>query len=204
MDVQMPIMNGLEATELIRRNEGRTGHRVPIVAMTARAMTDDRQRCLKAGMNAYLSKPIRAEVVIETVERIAARRAGRRTDGASPRGNGVTVDDAALLEGVGGDRDLLREVLELFLADLPRMRIALKNAGHSGDAPSLASAAHALKGSVANFSTTGACETVRRIELLARKGDAAGAARLIPGLDKEITGLTSALKRLAGRLGRSV
>ena len=203
MDVQMPVMNGLEATALIRQGEARTVDRLPIVAMTARAMKDDRQRCLRAGMNAYIAKPIRAEVVIETVERVARRHVeGKTVPTARPKG-GVVVDEASLLEGVGGDRGLLREVVELFLGDLPRMKAELKTAGAAGDAAALAAAAHALKGSASTFATTGASETARRIEHLARKGDAAGAVRLLQSLDQEISGLKVALKRLAGRLRKT-
>ena len=102
MDIQMPVMGGLEAASAIRAEEMRIGGHIPIVAMTAHAMSGDRDRAIQAGMDDYISKPIRFEDLRRAIQRHA------------PAG----LDVAALLEGVSGDRKLLRELVDLFLADV--------------------------------------------------------------------------------------
>ena len=158
MDVQMPEMDGLQATATVRARERVSGGHVPIVAMTAHAMEGDRERCLAAGMDGYVTKPVEADRLIEAVESAAG-----------------SFDPHAAVARVGGDGKLLRELIDMFLADCPRMVADVKNAIESKDAEALKLAAHALKGSVANFAAAPAVDAARRLEVMGKDGDLSGA-----------------------------
>jgi PAS domain S-box-containing protein len=175
MDVQMPDMGGFEATAAIREHERTSGGHVPIVAMTAHAMSGDRERCLRAGMDGYLSKPVHADELIDAVERHASD--GEAADPGSPSASVAPdrgLDLEAALAHVNGDRRLLREIARVFLADLPRTMAALRRAVGAGDAAGTRAAAHALKGSVAIF---GARDAVARALDLQQMGDAGDVSR---------------------------
>ena len=159
MDVQMPEMNGLDATRAIRLGEHATGQHVPIVAMTAHAMAGDRERCLAAGMDEYLTKPIRAEALISHVERFAMK--------AQPTSSGVPAPAFNLdetLERVDGDLDLLAEIAGLFLADAPAMLADIIAAVAAGDAQEVSRSAHRLKGSILTFGAPTAAAVALRLE----------------------------------------
>jgi PAS domain S-box-containing protein len=146
MDVQMPIMGGFEATALIRDGERATGEHVRIVAMTAHAMTGDRERCLGAGMDDYLTKPIAPALLIAAVERSDERPVAQPAPAVS-----VTLDEAALRARVRHDDRLMLEVIQMFLAECPRRIVAIENAARLGDAEALRAEAHALKGAAGNL-----------------------------------------------------
>jgi two-component system sensor histidine kinase/response regulator len=169
MDVQMPEMGGFEATQAIRARERETGGHLRIVAMTAHVMTGDRERCLAAGMDGYLSKPIDRERLFALVE--GTNLAGE-TAALPP------VDRSELLERLGGDEQLLTDVVGLFLEDCPVQLAALRRAVEARDPDSIRAAAHALKGAAGNLSATGLCEAARAMEQIGaeRNVDAADAA----------------------------
>jgi CheY-like chemotaxis protein len=170
MDVQMPEMGGFEATEAIRRRERETGGHLTIIAMTAHAMSGDEERCLAAGMDGYLSKPIDREKLFALVENAGAAREGRE---APP-----PLDRAGLLDRLGGDEQLLADVVGLFLEDCPAQLAALRRAVDARDPESIRAAAHALKGAAGNLSAHGLCEAARAMELIGaeRNVDAAESA----------------------------
>ena len=172
MDVQMPEMGGLEATAAIRGTRATTGRHIPIVALTAHAMNGDRERCLAAGMDAYVSKPLRADELFAAIDGLFVGQNNPRAASSVP--SELLLDAPTLLAGFGGNRRLLREVIDVFLVDSPNLMTAVEQAraGRVGDA--LASSAHALKGSVGLFVQRGAYETARRIEQAGRSGDLAG------------------------------
>jgi PAS domain S-box-containing protein len=149
MDVQMPEMDGLAATAAVRARERGSGGHVPIVAMTAHAMEGDRERCLAAGMDGYVSKPVEAEGLVEAVETAAG-----------------TFDPSRAVARLGGDERLFGELLDLFLADLPPMLAEIRKAVDSSDADAIRRAAHTLKGSVANFAAPRPVEAARRLEAM--------------------------------------
>jgi two-component system, sensor histidine kinase and response regulator len=223
MDVQMPEMGGLEATQLIREKEKSTGGHLPIVAMTAHAMHGDRERCIAAGMDGYLAKPIDPKSFLQTVEGISQQvtqsetggqeseaREGSADQASAGRGaGGRALDVTALLEWFSGNRKLLRSIVKTFRDDCPQMMARIRSALAANDANLLADAAHALKGSVGNFGPTAALDTIREMEKIARQGKLDGAWELYATLEDEIALLLPALhaigaqKRPLRRTGRS-
>jgi PAS domain S-box-containing protein len=166
MDVQMPEMDGFEAAGAIRARDAVTGRRTTIVAMTARALKGDRDRCLEAGMDAYVAKPLRPHELFEILEGLAlstARSAGIGPVG--PEAPPAPVDVAAVLERMDGDVDLLKELAGLFLSECPERMAEIRHAITQRDESKLASAVHNLKGSVGNFSAREAVDAARRLEI---------------------------------------
>jgi PAS domain S-box-containing protein len=196
MDVQMPEMDGLDATTAIRAWEKTVGVHMPIMAMTAHAMKGDRQRCLAAGMDTYISKPIR----IGELENAIAQLISPSKPAEAPRPEGTqgdsVIDHAALLAGVDGNRRLLRELVRLFLADCPPRLAEIKEAVRRGDAEALRRAAHTLKGSIGNFTAKKAFEVSQRLEIMGRDGDLESASDACVTLEFELTLLSEELRRL--------
>jgi two-component system sensor histidine kinase/response regulator len=174
MDLQMPEMGGLEATQAIRERERATGTHVPIVALTAHAMAGDRERCLASGMDGYLSKPVDVNDLMATVEAVSAGGASGGSEAVAHRGAAL-FDEAAALAYAGGDRKLLREVIKLFRSACPASLRRLHRAIRSRDSEALRLAAHALKGAVATVGSSAGKEKAAELERLARSnrfGDA--------------------------------
>ncbi len=195
MDIQMPEMNGLEAAREIRARERRTGGHLPIVAMTAYAMAGDQERCYKAGMDAYISKPLRTEQLLDVLRRIGS------TPSAAPRpgcqeGSDV-IDRDALREHLDGDDDLLQELIQIYQQDQPEMLCGVHRALVAGDAPALADAAHSIKGMVSNFHAPACVAAALRLEEIGRSGDLRDAPQATERLAAELEALGQALQRLA-------
>jgi signal transduction histidine kinase/DNA-binding response OmpR family regulator/HPt (histidine-containing phosphotransfer) domain-containing protein len=181
MDVQMPEMDGLEATRSIRARESAIGKgtepapagsayadparargRIPIVALTAHAMKGDEERCLAAGMDGYISKPVTVEVLARTLERFALAPGA---PAAEP-----PVDIPLALRGIDGDVELLGELCALFVEDWPARQEELRSALHALDAGRLERAAHGLKGVLGALGGRGAATIAAALEALARDG----------------------------------
>jgi CheY-like chemotaxis protein len=165
MDVQMPEMDGLEATAEIRRLEKQTGTHLPIIAMTAHAMKGDRDRCLAAGMDGYVSKPISLVTLMGEINRVAA--AGQ------PRI--LLLDKAELRDRLQGNDELLSELVHLFIGDAPKQIQEIHAALAAGSATRLEYAAHSLKGSAASLGAKGLAAVARKLELRGRNADLDGA-----------------------------
>ncbi len=163
MDCQMPEMDGFEASRRIRLGEaGRRHVTIPIIAMTARAMQGDRERCLEAGMNDYLSKPIDSRLLATALERWLPRAAvdspresagsqGEKAAGLTPPDLPVPVfDRAALSDRLMGDKALIERIVDVFLEDIPRQIETLKDQIKGGDPESIQRQAHSIKGAAAN------------------------------------------------------
>ena len=197
MDVQMPEMGGLEATAAIRERERTTGGHLRIVAMTAHAMTGDRERCLAAGMDGYISKPIDPQMLFTTVEEQTASSLPERAapPGAAPTAEREPIDRPALLDRLGGDEGLLTEVSRVFLEDCPGRLAAIRSAIEARDADRVRTSAHALKGAAANLSARGlfeAASTLERLGAESRLDAAEAASRLVAA---EASNVMDALRR---------
>ena len=209
MDLQMPELGGLEATQAIRADERRTGAHVPIIALTAHALASDRQRCLDAGMDGYLSKPVDADEILAAVEAFARPRQRRETRRPAARPIGAFDEEAALAH-TGGDRQLLREAVDLFRASRAASLRRITAAIDRRDAEALRLAAHALKGPLGTIGGIAAREAAAELERLARDRGIDGAADAFGRLRLEIDRLEEALRaaglapraRSSGKRGR--
>jgi signal transduction histidine kinase/CheY-like chemotaxis protein len=200
MDVQMPEMDGFEATAAIREQEKGTGAHLPIVAMTAHAMKGDRERCLQAGMDEYISKPIRANELYRVVAMMAPPVPGaaeppraEQARAVEPTPGDAPLDWSGALERVGGSEDLLREIAGVFVGEGPKLMAQIRAALEKGDAVELRRAAHTLKGSAALFVAAPTVEAALRLEKLAENGDLDRAAEAVASLAAETDRLVAAL-----------
>ncbi|MFI5120846.1 MAG: response regulator [Thermoanaerobaculia bacterium] len=204
MDVQMPEMDGFEATARIRKREEETGRHVPIVALTAHAMRGDRERCVRAGMDGYLSKPIRAAELIETLEnlptgpsipRVQAQASQRPAEAA---GAGGPIDPRALagLRGLesAGETGFLAEMIRTFLDSTPGRLSAIRQASEKGEAKALELQAHGLRGSCGALGARRMAALCQEVETLAEAGRLGEAAPFIAKLVEEYAVARSALE----------
>ncbi|HEU0007253.1 MAG TPA: response regulator, partial [Terriglobia bacterium] len=202
MDVQMPELGGLEATAIIREKEKAAGTHIPIVALTAHALQGDRERCLEAGMDAYLSKPIQPEKLRDLVEDMASAPFGQDRRAPDRSKASQVLDGRALLAQVDGNVRLLGKLTRLFLADCPAMLSRIRQALLSRDPQALQQAAHALKGSVANFAARNAVEAAFNLEMMGKHKELSGVEDAYLTLEKEITRLERALAVVGARKTR--
>ena len=183
MDLQMPEMGGLEATAAIRAEELQTGRHVPIFAMTAHAMKGDRERCLAADMDGYISKPINRRELISLVEGVEPAS----SEPAAPPAPVWSARD--MIERLGGDEALARQLVTLFLAEYPKLLGTLRDSFTARKADDVRRAAHAAKGCIANFVDGGPQATAYEIERLGAEGRVDDVAPLIARLEKEVAAM---------------
>ncbi|UCC32038.1 MAG: Hpt domain-containing protein, partial [Phycisphaerales bacterium] len=194
---------GLEATRHLRRHDRFKG--VPIIAMTGHAMTEDRARCLAAGMDDHLAKPLSTEAVQKAIHQWSTKRRLALSDSDSSdssttlsrkcrddEGSQVgPIDIEQALENLAGNRELLVEVLNSFIETIPKILEDLDNAVSVEDASGLAAAAHSLKGAAANVCAEPIRRTARRLEELGRWNELGGVDRLLADLRKHVDRLRS-------------
>jgi CheY-like chemotaxis protein/HPt (histidine-containing phosphotransfer) domain-containing protein len=194
MDVQMPVMNGLEAAAAIRERERGTGRHVPIVALTAHAMRGDRERALAAGMDTYLVKPVQREMLFATVESLAAPP---EPAAVTPLSSGAIGAGAAAIVERLGDAALARELADVFLNDRPAMVRRIEHALAAGDGRELRMAAHALKGAVANFGFPDATGAAQRLERAAESAPPDAWEQAWAELKRDLNRAVATLRALA-------
>ncbi|MBW2108266.1 MAG: response regulator [Deltaproteobacteria bacterium] len=197
MDVNMPEMDGLEATRRIRDPHSKVlDHDVPIVAMTALAMKGDRERCLEAGMNAYVPKPIQPQEMREAIERHACGSAAaveHSLSSPSEKSADEVFNRSLLVERLGGDEALVDEVVGIFLNDVPGQMQALKDALGQNDAEAVCQKAHRIKGASANIGAEMVRTAALEVEKAGRNGDLDGTPDLLKKLEAEIQRLQNVL-----------
>ena len=203
MDVQMPEMGGLEATRLIRKKELQTGTHIPIIAMTAHAMQGDMEKCLQAGMDGYVSKPIRRNELFKEIERILNMQTSDHLPDTEKKKADEVISREELLESISGDVELLQELISIFWETEPELIEKIRQAIAAGDAETLTRAAHSLKGSVGTFAARQAYELAQKLEMLAREGalDEADKVRVV--LEEEISRLKPVLQDVLKELERA-
>jgi two-component system sensor histidine kinase/response regulator len=221
MDVQMPRMDGLRATRIVRERERANGRHTPIIAMTARAMKGDREECLQAGMDDYLRKPIDPQTLFAMIERLKPRT-DIVSSGASaarrPASNAVSceaesidvrevtgessevLDRASFLARVENDLDLLNEMVALFLDTTPRFLEEIERAIEQRDGGRLHHAAHALKRAMQSLGAVSAADRAFQLETLGRRGELSHAKPTLDALRDDYQDLTTILAEMASEV----
>lgn len=219
MDVQMPEMDGFDTTVAIRAKEQSTGEHLPIIAMTAHAMKGDRERCLAAGMDDYLSKPVERKALDEALKRwgtVAQQNGIPAPSSLSSKSNNGESSNApaakkasrnlsptqifdlsALRSRVEGDLDLLAEMIELYLTSSPLLMSEIESAVAAQDADKIQRAAHTLKGVLKNMCATTCAEAALELEMLGKQGNIENAGQTLATLKSEFERLESVLSEVA-------
>ncbi len=208
MDCQMPEMDGFAATQHIRaESSGVLNRRVPILAMTANAMQGDRERCLKAGMDDYIAKPIQQKELIEKIEHwLRTAEPGHSTNDPSAEGQTKPADPEPeaqdvfrwpeLMDRLMGDAELGQIIITGFLDDIPEQIVKLKEFVQSADTAGATRQAHTIKGASANVGAPALRRAAETLEEMGRSGDLPGVADGIPQLEAEFERLKSVLTQL--------
>jgi PAS domain S-box-containing protein len=197
VDVQMPEMDGFQLAAAIREKEKNTEAHLPIIAMTAYAMKGDRERCLEAGMDSYVAKPISSSQLFETVESVSRAELKASAGAESPASQEI-LDESALRARFRGEPELLRDVVNLYFKDCPNLIDGIRRAVERGDARGLELAAHKLKGTVANFAARAAYDAALRMEVMGRGGHLEQAGEALERLESALAELRPVLLNLSG------
>jgi len=204
MDIQMPEMDGIEATRRIREREAADGGFIPIVAMTAHAMVGDRERFLEAGMNDYVSKPVSRGRLREVLRGIGRTASTDEPEPAPTRDDpqddpGPAFDRDELLSRTERDAELIRSLVEVFRSDGPNLVAAIEAALDDGDAQRLENAAHTLKGALGVFGARASVERAIRMEGFGRDGELDEARALYGKLRDGVEALEEELREFAAQ-----
>ncbi|MEI6713526.1 MAG: response regulator [Verrucomicrobiota bacterium] len=199
MDIQMPEMNGYQATGAIREREKQSGKHIPIIAMTANAMTGDREKCLSAGMDDYISKPVRSEALYAVLEKYAALPEAKPVltiseTSSSEQGLVFNATEFALEMG---DVSLMKKLLEMFPAESKKRLDELNRAVLVKDVDAIERATHAMKGLLGNYSAAPALEAVVALSACAENGQLERAPELLERIIQEVARLGAALEQFA-------
>ena len=207
MDIQMPEMDGLTATRKIRMQEANTHFHLPIIAMTAHAMKGDRERCLEAGMDGYVTKPINTEELQSAICKVM-HLPGSQPDKTkpsveTPAQKPVVLDFKQMLERLGGDEKLLQEVVEIFIEQAPMHLETLRKAIAEGDAKTLQKTAHSIKGELGYFGISELSQKARELEELGGKNEIERASGILPVFEIELSNVISAMRQRAPKISRA-
>jgi CheY-like chemotaxis protein len=192
MDLQMPEINGFEATASIRESERATGTHIQIIALTAHALKGDRERCIAAGMDDYISKPIESKTLFDVIESAIACAVMPKTNGQSRE---PAFDAAALMRNFDYDVELVRTLACVFAESSDRQLSEIRNGIASVDCSMVELASHSLKGAVANFRARATADAAASLEQMGRAGDLSNANPAFEILEKELQLLQRELSR---------
>ena len=184
MDVLMPKMNGLEATRAIRESEKESGQHTPVIGITAYDSKGDRNKCLAAGMDYCLAKPINTKELCNAIESFLFHNRDIQEIEELHSNPSVDFNEALLM--VGGDRELLREAIELFLEDSRGHLENLAEAVKRQDGEAIERLVHGLRGALSTFGANAAHDLAYRLETMARKHELRGAQGVLRQLKMEI------------------
>jgi two-component system, sensor histidine kinase and response regulator len=197
MDVQMPEMDGFEATRLIREKEKKTGKHIPIIALTAHAMKGDKEECLEAGMDDYVSKPLRAEKLFKIIREITGKQNKNSTIAVlDPEEKNDVLNFEQAMESVDNDMELFREIGRLFIDTAPKFMADIRDAIEKADAFKLNRSAHALKGASVHFGARAVYDAALRMEKMGEVGDTTGGMAAYIHLEDEINRFKLALEEI--------
>jgi PAS domain S-box-containing protein len=196
MDIQMPEMDGMEATAAIRKREMNSGMHVPIIAMTAHAMRGDKEKCLASGMDGYISKPIQPASLFAEIERCLAATHGGYAMSENSQDPVEKIDRASLLERVEGDQELLADMIHLFQEDAAHLLSTMREALKRGDMAALEMTAHSLKGAAGNLSAKSTAAAALQLEKDAKNKDAESAKESLAQVEQAVSRLLPALAEL--------
>jgi CheY-like chemotaxis protein/HPt (histidine-containing phosphotransfer) domain-containing protein/anti-sigma regulatory factor (Ser/Thr protein kinase) len=213
MDVQMPEMEGFEATRRIREAELATGRHTPIAAMTAHAMAGDRERCLSAGMDDYLSKPLDKAALLALLDRVCAARPDAATPLVSPNAARPVADESpagtldifsldTFLDQMDGDEALTGRLMALLQECMPRLLNDIRNSIARCDATDLAFAAHGLISCLGIFGANAVCHLCRELENQAQQQDYGHTDRTFAGLERGVAEINAAVDSFRSRPAR--
>ena len=217
MDVQMPELGGFETTQAIRQAEEATGLHLPVIALTAHAMKGDREKCLQAGMDGYVTKPIRARDLFQAMEqalktfapllltnhpRSEAQSSAPATKEREPMAQEFDLKEA--MERCGGDADLLRELIDMFQTEIPGWMSALERGIQTANAELVQRTAHTVKGAVGTFASTKGWDASLQVEKIGKEGRLAEVGPAWEHMQTVIARLTEALKAFRDGRGNSV
>ncbi len=193
MDIQMPEMSGIEVTAAIREKEKGTDRHIPIIATTASAMKEDKDRCLEVGMDAYLAKPIEKNALFETMDLMMNSSLANKngSDGLQPADS--VFDTTKVLESLDGDFDLLLEIVGISLKQFSKHMENIQDGISKEDPKLVERAAHALKGTAANLLASRVMEMASQLEDMGKRGSLAGSKDAFLSLEEELTKLRIAL-----------
>ena len=205
MDCQMPELDGYETARAIRDpNSAVRNHDIPIIALTANAMKTDREKCLSAGMNDYITKPIMPQDLADAIERnlpdpdqenVPQRKNNTPTAPSNEPCVKNAYDKPVALNRMGGDEDVFSELVAIFLTEGPKSLARVQRGVSSGDPKAITEAAHALKGSLSILAANDAVDAAQTVETLGRSGDLQGAQEAAAALAVEVRRLTGDLER---------
>ncbi len=196
MDVQMPKMDGWEATAKIREREEKTGGHIPIIGLTARVTKEDAERCLAAGMDQYLPKPIKSERLYAALAGVGSQAVGIEETTEVMRTTGGRIDWVTVLGFLNNDEELLRTMIGIYLEECPPKLADLQQAITAGDGDRVGQIAHALKGMIAIWHMPDVVETITALQEKGFEGNLATAPDLYERLVGNIGALNAELESL--------
>jgi CheY-like chemotaxis protein len=199
MDVQMPEMDGFEATREIRKLETQKGGHIPIIAMTAYATEGDRERCLSAGMDDYVSKPISAGKLFKAIEALIPLEESVQS---ADEKKGCTLNKDVLIKSFKDDHNLFKELVEIFVNDYPQMLTSLRKSLKATDAKTFTRTAHSLKGMLRNFEAEAAADTAFDLEKKGKQGELDGTDQIIDSLAGQLDEVTQNLQQLVKKISK--